>query len=73
MSKIENEKVAKAFEIISKDEDYKSIVGNALSLLAHVVDVGERIGRLKRVEANVGIDSISEGYHIVCEEIEAKK
>jgi hypothetical protein len=71
MAKISNEKVAMAFDTISKNEDYPSTLANALSLLAHVVDAAERIvpTKGKRVEVNIGIDSLSKGYHIVCEEI----
>lgn len=74
MSEIKNEKVAMAFDAIADGEDYRATVANALTLLAHVVDAGERVdGRQKRVECNLGIDSTTRGYHIVCEEIVEKK
>jgi len=69
-AKIKNEKVAMAFSIISDNETYQTTLGNAISLLAHIVDAGERINnKPKRIECNVGIGQVLQGYHIICEEI----
>ena len=71
MNNINKKKVLKAFDIISNEESFDNTLGNAIALLVHVFDAGERLkpDKKKRIELVAGLDWITPKYRLILEEI----